>query len=193
LADSKIKEKILRDAKDDAENILKEARESAAAIAQRSKKEVEDIKTETQTLAQETKQKEIDRRLSAARMKSRKDLLQEKRNIIDAVFDDVKKRLQELEKGAYIRFIAKLIKGEVSSGKPTLVLSEADFKKHGENVAKDILKASGAKDMIPVEKGRFDGGCIIKHEDYEFNATLDTIISRIKEQKESALQKILFS
>ncbi len=193
MADSKIKEKILRDAKDDAENILKQAQEKAAAIAQRSKKEVEDIKTETRTLARETKQKEIDRRLSAARMKSRKDILQEKRNIIDAVFDEVKKRLQELEKGSYIQFIAKLIKEEVMSGKPTLVLSEADLKKHGEHVAQDIMKAIGVKDMIPVERGRFDGGCIIKHKDYEFNATLDTIISRIKEQKESELQKILFS
>ena len=51
------------------------------------------------------------------------------------------------------------------------------------------LKETEAK----FEKGDFDGGCIIKKEKYEFNATVDTILGRIKERLESELQKTLFA
>jgi V/A-type H+-transporting ATPase subunit E len=193
LTDSRIKEKILQDAKADAEKILQEAKQKAAEIVQQSKNNVQDIKAETQAIAQDTKAKEIERRLSSARMQSRRAILQEKRTIIDAVFAEAKKRLLDLKKAEYLRFIARLIKEEVATGKATLVLSKHDIKKHGETIGKEILKASGVKEMVPIEKGDFDGGCIVKRETYEFNATLDTILARIKEQLESELQKTLFS
>lgn len=193
MTDSRIKGKILRDAKADAEQIMDEARKKAAAIVQQSKKDLEHIRSETEEIARETKQKEIDRRLSAARMKSKRRLLQEKRDVIDNVFGEAKKRLLEIKKQEYIQFITHLIKEEVKIPDATLVLSKNDIKKYGEGVGKLILKASEAKDTVTVEKDNFDGGCIVKHQIYEFNATLDTILSRIKEQKESELQKILFA
>jgi vacuolar-type H+-ATPase subunit E/Vma4 len=193
LTDSRIKEKILRDAKADAEKILQEAKQKAAEIVQQSKKKVQDIRAETEVIAKDAKTKEIERRLSAARMQSRRAILQEKRTIIDAVFTEAKKRLLNLKKAEYLRFIIGLIKEEVTSGQATLVLSKNDIKKHGENIGKEILKASGVKETAPIETGDFDGGCIVKRQTYEFNATLDTILIRIKEQLESELQKTLFS
>jgi V/A-type H+-transporting ATPase subunit E len=193
LTDSRIKEKIIKDAKADAEKILQEAKLKAEGILQQSKKKVQAIKAETEEIARETKEKEIERRLSAARMKSRRAILQEKRTIIDSVFDEAKKRLQDLKKAEYIRFIARLIKEEVKTEKATLVLSKDDVKKHGNGVGKKILKAIGAKETVPIEKGDFDGGCIVKRDTYEFNATLDTILARVKEKVESALQKTLFT
>jgi V/A-type H+-transporting ATPase subunit E len=193
LTDSRIKEKILQDAKAEAESILKEAKKKSAEIVEQSKKRVQEINAETQGIARDTKSKEIERRLSAARMRSRRAILQKKRTIIDTVFSEAKKRLLLLNKADYIQFIATLIKTEVAKGNATLILSRGDVKKHGESVGKEILKASGAKDSTPMEKGDFDGGCIVRMDTYEFNATLDTILYRIKEQLESKLQKILFS
>ncbi len=192
MTDSRIKEKILQDARVDAEKILQEAKQKAEEIVQQSKKKVQDIKTETEAIATKTKDKEIERRLSAARMQSRTAILREKRTIIDAVFDEAKKRLLDLKKAEYTRFIAGLIKGEVAMGNATLVLSKDDVRKHGDTIAKEILKATGAKETVPIEKGDFDGGCIVRKETYEFNATLDTILARIKERLESQLQKALF-
>lgn len=192
MTDSRIKEKILRDAKADAERILQEAKDRAGEIVQQSKKRVEEIRAETEAIARETKQKEIERRLSAARMQSRRALLQEKRTVIDTVFAEAKKELLNLKTAAYVRFIAGIAKDEMTAGNPVLVLSKDDIKKHGKNIGKEILKTSGAGDGIQVATGDFDGGCIVKHKTYEFNATLDTILSRIKERLESELQKVLF-
>lgn len=192
MTDSKIKEKILQDAETDAQKILQEAKQKADEITQQSKKKVEDIKAESKTIAQDAKTKEIERRLSAARMRSRTAILAEKRAVIDAVFEEAKKRLLDLNKAEYIKFISNLIKQEVQTGGASLVLSKNDIKKYGDGISKEILKASGTKESIPVEKGDFDGGCIVKHQTYEFNATLDTILARIKEQLESKLQKALF-
>jgi V/A-type H+-transporting ATPase subunit E len=192
LTDSRIKEKIIQDARADAEKILEEAKKRVEEIVLQSKRKVQHIREETESLAKETKSKEIERRLSATRMRSRTDLLKEKRILIDGVFDEAKKRLRDLNKSEYIRFIARLIEKEVKTGAARLVLSKDDVKKHGESVAKEILASIGAK-AVPIEKGDFDGGCIVRKEIYEFNATLDTILARIKEQLESELQKILFS
>ena len=193
MTDSRIKEKILQDANTDAERILKESKKKAAEIAQQSEKKVQDIKAETEVIAQDTKTKEIERRLSAARMQSRRAILQEKRTILDAVFAEAKKRLLELKKAEYIRFISRIIKEEIGTGQATLVLSKHDMKKHGETIGKEILKAIGAKETVSIETADFDGGCIVKQKTYEFNATLDTILARIKEQLESELQRTLFT
>lgn len=193
MTDSKIKEKILQDAKADAQKILQEAKQKADEIMRQSKKKVETIKTETDALARETKDKEVERRLSAARMDSRRAILQEKRTIIDSVFGEAKNRLLNLKKQEYVRFISGIIKEEVRMSGASLVLAKNDIKKFGDAVGNEILKASGMKGTVPIEKGDFDGGCIVKRENYEFNATLDTILARIKEQLESELQKTLFS
>lgn len=192
MADTKIRAKILSDAKTEAEKILQEAKIRAEEILKQSTNRAGEIEKETGVIAKDTKRKELERRLSEARMQNRKILLQEKRKIIDSVFDETKKRLLSLKKADYINFITRMIKDEVGGDKFTLILAESDIKKFGEGIYKEILKKIGSKENVKFEKGNFSGGCILIMETYEFNAIIETLLDKIKEKLESELAKTLF-
>ncbi len=192
VGENKIQNKILEDAKAEAKKILDGANQKADEMHRQSENEVHHIREETTSLAEEAKTHEMKRRLSEARMQSRRALLQEKRNSIDAVFDETKKQLLSLKKADYIHFISNTVKEETKGDSVTIVLAENDIKRFGDSIVKEIMKSIGFKGDIHMEKGTFDGGCIIKKDTYEFNATIDTILSKIKEMLESKLQKLLF-
>lgn len=193
MGDNKIREKILKDAKKDAEKIINEAKIKAEEILKEAKKRVKEIEKETEALASEAKRKEMERRLSEARMENRKTLLQEKRRILDSVFEEVKKRLLSLKKSEYINFVARLIKEEMTEDNLAFILAEGDVKRFGKGIFHEILKKLNFKDNTTFKTGIFDGGCILKKEEYEFNATVDTILDRVKERLESELAKTLFT
>ncbi len=192
MGENKIQNKILEDAKAEAKRILDGASQKADEMHRQSENEVHHIREETASLAEEAKTREMKRRLSEARMQSRRVLLREKRNIINAVFDEAKKKLLSLKKPDYIHFISNTIKEEIKGDSVTIVLAENDIKRFGDSVVKEIMKSIGFKGDTRTEQGTFDGGCIIKKDTYEFNATINTIFSKIKETLESKLQKLLF-
>ncbi|MBA7599737.1 V-type proton ATPase subunit E [subsurface metagenome] len=193
MTDTKIRAKILSDAKTEADKILQEAKFRADEILKQATNRAGEIEKETGVIAKDAKRKELERRLSEARMQNRKKLLQEKRRIIDSVFDEAKKRLLSLKKSEYISFIANIIKKEVKGDNFVFILAKGDVNRFGKGVFKEILEKLHFKETIPFEKGDFDGGCILKKDKYEFNATIDTILGRIKERLESELAKTLFA
>jgi V/A-type H+-transporting ATPase subunit E len=193
LADTKIKEKILRDAKSDGERTLQEAKNRATEILKDAKQRASEIEKQTEEIATREKKKELERRLSEARMENRKTLLKERRRIIDSVFEEAKERLLSLKKPDYIKFIAKMIKGEITKEPFTFILSEKDVKRFGKGIFTEILKKVGGSDNASFETGTFEGGCILRKKSYEFNATIDTVLERVKEKLESELSKVLFS
>lgn len=193
MTDTKIRAKILSDAVTEAEKILQEAKIRAEEILKQATNRAGEIEKETGIIANDAKRKELERRLSEARMQNRKILLQEKRKIIDSVFDEAKKRLLSLKKSEYISFIAKIIKKEVKGDNLVFILAKRDVNRFGKGVFKEILEKLHFKETIPFEKGDFDGGCILKKDTYEFNATIDTILGRIKDRLESELSKTLFA
>jgi V/A-type H+-transporting ATPase subunit E len=192
LPKSKITEKIKKDAESEAQEIIKKAEQKTQEILNRAKKEKKEIEDETKKLATRTKKREIEKALSNARMQSRKKILREKRNIIDSVFRKTKEKMLSQKKKQYVEFISNLIKQEVKDVDFTLVLAENDVQNFGEGIFKEILKNLDCDKEIPFEKGDFSGGCILRRESYEFNATMDTIINKTKEELESEIAKMLF-
>lgn len=189
---SKITEKIKRDAESEAEEIIKKAEQKTQQILNQAKKEKKRIEDETKKLATETKKREMEKALSNARMQSRKKTLLEKRTIIDSVFSKAKEKLLSQNKKQYVEFISNLIKQEVKHGDSKLVLAEKDVKNYGKEIFNEILKTVNTDKEIAFEKGSFSGGCILKKESYEFNATMDTIINKTKDELESEIAKTLF-
>ncbi len=193
MADSRIREKILKDAKDDANRIIKEAKEKARGIIKQATAEEMDVRKQTKELAMKAKNRELERRFSESRMHNKAQILAEKRKVIDSVFAEAKNRILLLEKREYIKFICNMIKDEVKKGKFSLVLSGKDVKRFGKGIFKEILLELGCKEETEFENSNFDGGCILKKDTYEFNATVDTVLHKIKESFEGELAKILFS
>lgn len=189
---SKITEKIKRDAESEAEEIIKNGEQKTQQILNQAKKEKKKIEDETKRLAAETKKREIEKSLSNARMDSRKKILSEKRKIIDSVFSKAKENLLSQKKKQYIEFISSLIEKEAKKSSFTLTLAENDVKNFGKEIFNEILKKLTIDKEIAFEKGNFSGGCILRKESYEFNATIDTIINKTKEELESEIAKMLF-
>jgi len=126
LADNKIRDKILKDAKIEADRIIAEAREES-----------------------------------------------------DKILSEVKKQVSEIE-------------NEKWDGESTLILSQRDVNRFGENIFDEILRKLAVGKKIKKEVANFEGGCILKKEKYEFNATIDTILDNLKERLETKLAHLLF-
>lgn len=192
MADNKIRDKILKDAKIEADRIIAEAREESNKILSEAKKQVSEIEKETQRIAENAKRKEMERKLAEVRMETRRTLLSEKRKTLDAVFEEAKKKLLSLKKDEYINFITNRIKNEKWDGESTLILSQRDVNRFGENIFDEILRKLAVGKKIKKEVANFEGGCILKKEKYEFNATIDTILDNLKERLETKLAHLLF-
>jgi len=192
LPDNKIRDKILRDARDDAKKIVDEAKKRIEEILKEAEENVREITEDTKRMAEDAASRELERKLSEARMEKRKAILEKKRGIIDAVFENAKERILSLKRQEYIGFISDIIADETKKGDFELVLAEDDVKRFGKTVFEEIVGKSVCKAKVIFETGTFTGGCILKKEKYEYNATVDTILERVKEKLETKLAKILF-
>ena len=91
-------ERILSDAKQEAENIVEAAEQKAAKILADASARVETLKAEAEKDAAEKRQSILEKNAASARLDSAKLLLKEKRKVLDTVYDEAHSRLLSLNK-----------------------------------------------------------------------------------------------
>jgi V/A-type H+-transporting ATPase subunit E len=175
-----VKEEIISSAKQQEESLLAEAREQAKKITARAEKEISGIKensnAEIKRMADIIKKQE----LASAELESKKMLLEAKKQLIESVFSDARKKISGL--GAKTR--------------------EEHMKKLLEKAQNDIEVAKvycSKKDMHIIKE--FDteaiemlGGIIAENKDgtVRVDYSFDTMLQGIKENKLQNISRILF-
>ncbi|AIY84928.1 MAG: V-type ATP synthase subunit E [Clostridium baratii] len=190
--------KILSDAEERKESILKEANEEKAKIV--SKKEalakseeatmVEKAKTEAKTAKE--------RIISGAELRSRNEKLTAKQAVIDKVFEKSIEKLCKMSDQEIKEFIKNKIVNADVVGDETIILNEKGNKLVDANLLKEInseLLAKGKKGELTISKEvrNFKGGFILEKDGIEINNTFEDLVNSERDDLEFEVAKVLFN
>lgn len=189
----RITEKILNQAKLQAENTVSHANEEAVKNRQNLEKRFE------RTLEHEHKRAEAKGKEAAGRiiantsLEGRKSRLAARQEIVDRVFEEVKTRLAGLPEKEYLDFLCSLAIPFLSKDDNTLILSEKDADSIGEKLVGMLMdKSKGMKIGLSDERARTAGGLIVKSGDIQINLTLEAMTRVEREKLETEVVGILF-
>lgn len=190
--------KILSDAEERKESILKEANEEKAKIV--SKKEalakseeatmVEKAKTEAKTAKE--------RIISGAELRSRNEKLTAKQAVIDKVFEKSIEKLCKMSDQEIKEFIKNKIVNADVVGDETIILNEKGNKLVDANLLKEInseLLVKGKKGELTINKEvrNFKGGFILEKDGIEINNTFEDLVNSERDDLEFEVAKVLFN
>jgi len=188
-------EKILADAKAEAEKIKKEADKKQAAERAGFDDQLNEYKKQTEILAQKAASDKKLHLLAAARMDTAKEFLAEKRKILDEVFGQARRQLQDLPDDEYRNLVTKLMLAAVETGDEEVILDN-DEKRIGQEFIKNINRelGPGCKGNLRLsnERQKLGGGFILKRGKIKSNVSVEVLLAQAREDLEIELAKELF-
>ena len=192
---TEIVDKILADANAEAQKITNQAEASATAEKAELDVELSDYKAKTETLATKAAQEKKSRMLAAARMDIAKELLAEKRKILDGVFDSAKQKLKSLPDEEYQALMTKLMHEAVETGDEEVITDANDNRidhKFIKNINRELGPGFKGNLRLSEQKEAIGAGFILKRGNIMNNASLDVLISQARKDMEIELAKALF-
>jgi V/A-type H+-transporting ATPase subunit E len=175
-------QRIIEDAKKEAEEIKKEADEKSKNIIE---SKVSLAQNEANKVLDKSKQEAVlikERAISAAKLKSRDEELKAKQDILDRVFEMAKLELKNLDDDRYEKLLTEAIKETKEGSNVTIMLPEG----------KKNLASKLNRDISVEIDNTLDGGFIIKEDNVYYNFTFDSMINGIREELETEIASILF-
>ena len=187
----KVSKKILDDAKQKANEIIKEAENKKREIEAKTKEQITRIKKETERMVLDQKNREYDRITGRARLALRNDMLRLKREIIDELFNKAIDRLVNKKSDEYLKIIRELLsRDEISEG-GELIIGEKE-NRIDEGFIKAINEEMDGSFTLSSERRPIRGGFILRRGKVEIDASFETLLEAKKERLEMELAKILF-
>ena len=189
-------EKILADAKAEADKKKKEAEAKEAAEQAKLTEQLDEYKKQTELLAKKAGEDEKSHILAAARMDIAKQYLAEKRKILGEVFEQARRQLQDLPDEEYRALIKKLILDAVETGDEEVVIDTNEGRIDHEFI-KEINRELGPdyKSDLRLSDQRQDlgAGFILKRGKVKTNVSLEVLLDQARKELEIELAKELFS
>ena len=199
-----LKMSLQKSAELETQNILQKARGEAEEIINETKTKIDkNRKTKLEARIEELKKKE-EIELSTTRSSQRLALLNVKENLIQQVFTDAKKKLEESAEGTeprYVRFLQDSILEGVTKlpGDKFIIFSnEGDKKALGKalvGIEKKIMETKGRQVVLELDSKNMDtiGGVIICTQDSNRcnNTTLEARLNEFRETHASEVTEIL--
>lgn len=186
----KLKEKIMNEAKSEAETVIQNAERTADKIIAEFKEKAE--KEEQRILADADKQAMLIVRSaeSNANLDGKKKFLKEKHLITDRVFEQARKAADEFSDSEYFKIIYSLA---AKCGEGELLMSENDKNRLPEDFEEQIKKYSNGKISVSKEFAAIKNGFMLKCGLTEENCSFDGIIEAKSEKLQDQTAKLLFS
>ncbi len=189
-------EKILADARADAEKIKTQADEKEAAEKAKLNDQLNEHGKQTNTLAEKLGNEKKLHLLAAARMDISKEHLAEKCRILDEVFDQARQQLQNLSDDRYRELIRNLMLDAVETGDEEVII-DTNEKRIDEKFIKHINQKLGPerKGNLKLSKDtqRIGAGFILKRGKIKNNVSLNVLLAQARKELEIELAKDLFS
>ncbi len=188
-------EKILSDARAEAEKVKKQAEGNEAAEQAKLGEQLDKYKKQTEALAQKAGKDKKLHLLAAARMDIAKEYLAGKRKILDEVFAQARKRLQNLPDDDYRKLMTKLMLGAVETGDEEVIIDNNEAR-----IDQAFIKQVNSK-LSPGQKGNLrlaeerlnlGGGFILRRGKIKNNVSLEVLLAQARKELEIELAKELF-
>jgi len=188
-------EKILAEANAEAQKIKEQAKEKEAAEQAKLDEQLSQFNEQTETLAQKAAEDEKSHVLAAARMDIAKQLLAEKGKILEEVFRESRRQLQQLPDDQYRQLIAKLMLQAVETSQEQVILdkSEARIDQQLIDQVNQQLSANGKGDLKLSDQRRdLGGGFILSRGKIKTNVSFKVILDQARKDLEIGLAKEVF-
>lgn len=186
MATQKVTEKILADAKKEAQEVLAKHREAAAEIKKGYDEDITLQNTQIENDVKLAKRTEYLRLVSQKKLEFNRRFVAEKGRLINNVIDEALNDLSTQKE--YLSFLKDLVK---QSGRKdgTLIVSKADWKRYGSDLEK-FLKSPGYEFTVAVND-EISGGVRIKKDRIVYHGSLDIIREILKDHLTIAVSRVL--
>jgi V/A-type H+-transporting ATPase subunit E len=189
---AQITEKIEREAREEAENILSRAREQESGVKRDIDAEVRRLGDSARERFEKERPEIFRRREIVAKLDVGKIRLGEQRRLISEVYAEGLERLRGLDKKAYLAFCEKLLKKAMESGDE--VIEFANGEKYLDAAWIEAFNnKNGAKIKLSDKRGDFSGGFILNKGRTAVNCTWEMLIQAASERLENEVVRRLFS
>lgn len=188
-------EKILADAKAEAEKIAKQALEKEAAEQARLTEQLDQYTKQTEILAKKAGEDEKSHVLAAARMDIAMQFLAEKRKILDEVFGQARDKLHELPDDQYVKLCTKLMIEAVETGDEEIVIDTNENRIDQEfikQVNRELGPGYKGNLRLSGQKQDLGAGFILKRGKIKTNVSVDVLLEQARKELEIDLAKELF-
>ena len=190
-------EKILSDAKAEAEKINADGREKLARRQEEFAKKLEEYRAQTQQLANEAAEEKRLRLLAGARLEIRKETLAIKRRLLEEVFASAGQRLKEMGDDEYRGLMSRLMAKAVQTGDEEISVGRNESRIDAGLVEQVNQQQLGSdkkgKLKLSEKKGNFETGFMLKRGRIKVNVSLPVLLAQAKEALEIEIAKELFS
>ena len=190
----KLIDRIISEARDEAEAMLDAAAGEAERTLLVARDDIFKIDEEAELKAKQLREAELEKSRPNAALDSRKYALKTKRQLVDEAFALAADKLNAMEQAKRLELIKKLLLKEAEGGeliKPAkadrqLIASALD-------AVNAALKEAGkaALSMDNADAG-IDGGFVLTANGYEKNCSFAALLRDVRAQEESAVAAILF-
>lgn len=189
-----VSNKILAQAKEQAEKILAEANEQIEQTQDQAKKELDQLDKEIQADIEQAVAQEQHRVLAGARRAVTAELLQTKHEVLDKVFENVKKALSKMPADDYRQMLRGWLKQVDLTGEEQVIATKGEKHLKQElldEVNKQLNKTG--KLELSKEKVAGAGGFVLAGKKTQIRLTWEVLLSQARRELEPALSKKLFS
>lgn len=188
-------EKILADARAEADKIKKQADDKEADEQAKLSEQLGEYKKQTDKLAQQADEDEKSHILAAARMNITKEFLAEKRKILDEVYEQARQQLQNLPDKEYRALIKKLLLDTVETGDEEVIVDtnegriDHDFIKR---INRELGPGYKGNLKLAGERQNLGAGFIMTRGKVKTNVSIEVLLDQARKELEIQLAKELF-
>ena len=196
MSSEKVIEKILAEAKENAQKIISEAEQKLADEKAKLDQQLNDFQQQTKTLVAKAAEDEKTHIIAAEKMALAIQFLAEKRKILDQAFNAALKQLQKLPDDQYRKLIVKLLLESAETGEEEVIIDKNEKRIDQQLIDKinkqlSSPKKSGLK--LSSQKQDIGPGFILKRGKINTNVTLDVLLNIARKELEIDLAKQLFA
>jgi vacuolar-type H+-ATPase subunit E/Vma4 len=189
-------EKILAEARGQAEKIKSEAQAKEADEQAKLSERLDEYRKQTEILAEKAGQDKKAHLLAGARMEIAKEFLAEKRRLLDEVFEQSQTQLENLPDKQYCDFWAKLMVEAVETGDEEVIVDNKETRVDDKFIK--MANHQGGGDFkrnlrLADERQNIGSGFILKRGRIKVNVSLKVLLAQARNKLEIELAKELFS
>lgn len=189
MSEQAIVEKIIADAKQEAEAIIADAEKRAEGVISAANARAEKRKQGEKTAAEKRAESILEGRAATARLDSAKIMLGEKRAVIDQVYARALKGLKELGKPEALRLISRLLEEYAEEGDEVLF---ADNFGYAQDACKlDIIKEKKLK--VSAKRANIDGGMLLVGKTSDKDLSFGALLLEDREEHQADIAAKIFS
>jgi len=187
MSTQQVTEKIIQDAKKNAQEILQQYEDESKKITDDFTQRIEQKKQHIHKEIEEKKETEIMRALSQHRLALNRKQTGHKQNLINAAIEEAISKLNDHDE--YPAFLKALIK-KSGEKEGELLLCKDDLKRYRADLEKFLAKEK--LELKIVEDDRIRGGLVIRRGTTNYIGSLEIILELLNEELAIAISKSMF-